>query len=43
MSWTVPTFAPALKLPSSNRSTARNRLAPPGANGAITVNSETLP
>ena len=34
---------PARKLPSSNRSTARSRLAPPGANGAITVNSETLP
>jgi hypothetical protein len=39
----VPTFFPALKLPFSNRSTVRSRWAPPGANGAITVNSETDP
>ena len=36
-------LVPALKLPFSNRSTVRSRWAPPGANGAITVNSETLP
>src|SRR5215471_12254386 len=43
MSWTVPTRSVSSKLPFRNCSNARNRAAPPGANGAIKVNSETLP
>ena len=39
----TPTLSVSSKLPFRNCSKARSRAAPPGANGAITVNSETVP
>src|SRR5882672_7543241 len=45
MSWTVPTLSTSSlpMLPCRASRKPRSRLAPPGASGTITVNSETLP